>query len=119
MFCNIPQDHIISAPDVDSIYDIPINFEKEGLGDMICDTIGMTCGPAFNEGAKKWKKFADSSHVKKNVLNIAIVGKYFNTGDFTLSDSYLSVIEAIKYSAYLFYMVSYLLIVRLLLKIFK
>jgi len=100
MFCNVPQDHIISAPDVDSIYDIPINFEKEGLGDMICDTIGMTCGPAFNEGSKKWKKFADSTHVKKNVMNIAIVGKYFNTGDFTLSDSYLSVIEAIKYSAY-------------------
>ena len=101
MFCNVPVDHIISAPDVDSIYDIPVNFEKEGLGDMICDTVGMTCGPAMNEGSTKWKKFASSAHNKKNGLNIAIVGKYFNTGDFTLSDSYLSVIEAIKYSGYL------------------
>ncbi|MCK9371517.1 CTP synthase, partial [Candidatus Dojkabacteria bacterium] len=100
LFCNVPVDHIISAPDVDSIYDIPINFEKEGLGDMICDTVGMTCGPAVNEGSNKWKKFAKSTHVKNNVVNIAIVGKYFNTGDFTLSDSYLSVIEAIKYSSY-------------------
>ena len=67
---------------------------------MICDTVGMTCGPAVNEGSTKWKKFANSTHTKKNELKIAIVGKYFNTGDFTLSDSYLSVIEAIKYSSY-------------------
>lgn len=100
LFCNVPVDHIISAPDVDSIYDIPVNFEKEGLGDMICGTVGMTCGPSLNEGSLKWKKFAKSTHVKNNVVNIAIVGKYFNTGDFTLSDSYLSVIEAIKYSSY-------------------
>lgn len=100
LFCNVPIDHIISAPDVGSIYDIPVNFEKEGLGDMICETIGIVCGPAINEGSTKWKKFATSSHTKKAEVNIAIVGKYFNTGDFTLSDSYLSVIEAIKYSAY-------------------
>ncbi|MEI7688612.1 MAG: CTP synthase [Candidatus Nomurabacteria bacterium] len=100
MFCNVPVDHVISAPDVDSVYDIPINFEKEGLGDMICGTVGMTCGPAINEGSAKWKKFAKSTHVKNNEIKIAIVGKYFNTGDFTLSDSYLSVIEAIKYSGY-------------------
>ena len=100
MFCNIPKDNIISAPDVASIYDIPVNFEKEGLGDMICNKIDMVCGPALNSGSTKWKKFAKSAHVKNNVVNIAIVGKYFNTGDFTLSDSYLSVIEAIKYSSY-------------------
>jgi len=100
MFCNVPIDHVISAPDVDSIYDIPINFEKEGLGDMICDTVGMVCGPAVNEGSIRWKKFAQSTHVKNKEVKIAIVGKYFNTGDFTLSDSYLSVIEAIKYSSY-------------------
>src|SRR5680860_394402 len=43
MFCNVPRENVISAPDVSSIYDIPVNFEKEGLGNMICDTIGMTC----------------------------------------------------------------------------
>lgn len=100
MFCNIPADRVISAPDVDSIYDIPLNFEREGLGDMICDTISMTCSRSENEGARKWKKFAKSSHVSGNEVHIAIIGKYFNTGDFTISDSYLSVIEALKYSAY-------------------
>jgi CTP synthase len=100
MFCNVPSDHIISAPDVDSIYDIPLNFEKEGLGDMICDVVGMKCAPSDNEGSRLWNKFAKSVHTSKNEIKIAVIGKYFNTGDFTLSDSYLSVIEAIKYSGY-------------------
>ncbi len=101
MFCNVPKDRVISAPDVKSIYDIPINFEKEGLSDIICESLGMTCGVVPNEKSIKWAKFAKGAHNHdKNPLNIAIVGKYFNTGDFTLSDSYLSVIEAIKYSAY-------------------
>ncbi len=100
MFCNILSDHVISAPDVDSIYDIPVNFEKEGFGDMICDVVGMTCDSSENAGSLIWHKFALSTHTPKKELHIAIIGKYFTTGDFTLSDSYLSVIEAIKYSAY-------------------
>lgn len=100
MFCNISSERIISAPDVESIYDIPINFEKEGLGDMICDVVAMKCTPADNENSRKWKKFANSTHNAKGDVKIAVIGKYFDTGDFTLSDSYLSVIEAIKYSAY-------------------
>ncbi len=98
--CNIPKENIISAPDVESIYDIPINFEKEGLGDMICDELNMTCGDKDNPGSRAWKKFAKSSHVEKKEVNVAVVGKYFSTGDFVLSDSYLSVIESIKYSSY-------------------
>ncbi len=100
MFCNVPVERVISAPDVDSIYDIPINFEKEGLGDMICDVVDMTCDASDNEGSRKWKKFANKVHNSKKEVNIAVVGKYFDTGDFVLADSYLSVIEAIKYSAY-------------------
>jgi CTP synthase len=100
MFCNVPVDHIISAPDVSSIYDIPINFEKEGLSDIICKAMGMTCNVELSQDHYNWAKFAKSTHSYKGELNIAIVGKYFETGDFTLSDSYLSVIEAIKYSAY-------------------
>ena len=67
---------------------------------MICRAVGMTCDIADNEGARRWKKFAHSVHKNTEPLNIAIIGKYFNTGDFVLSDAYLSVIEAVKYSAY-------------------
>ncbi len=100
MFCNVPIDRVISAPDVDSIYDIPLNFEREGLGDMICDVVGMKCESGDNPESKKWRAFAKSVHAVKKEVHIAVIGKYFDTGDFVLSDSYLSVIEAIKYSSY-------------------
>lgn len=100
MFCNVPMDRIISAPDVDSIYDIPINFEKEGLGSMICDVVDMKCDSGDNAGSKKWKAYTNKVHNAKNEVKIAVIGKYFDTGDFVLADSYLSVIEAIKYSSY-------------------
>jgi CTP synthase len=100
MFCNVSSERIISAPDVDSVYDIPINFEKEGLGDMICDVVSMTCDSSDNPRSLAWQKFVKSTHNTKGEVKIAVIGKYFDAGDFTFSDSYVSVIEAIKYSAY-------------------
>jgi CTP synthase len=100
MFCNISADRIISAPDVDSIYDIPINFEKEKLSDNLCDILGVTCKKLDVTSWNAWKKFAHHAHNGKETVKIAMIGKYFETGDFILSDSYLSVIEAIKYSSY-------------------
>jgi CTP synthase len=47
-----------------------------------------------------WRAFVRKSKNGKDVVKIAVVGKYFNSGDFILSDVYLSVLEAIKYSAY-------------------
>lgn len=100
LFCNVPVERVISAPDVGSIYDIPINFDKEGLGDIICEALGLSCAITPNKNTKEWEKFAKSAHNHKNEVHLAVVGKYFNTGDFTLADSYISVIEATKYSAY-------------------
>jgi len=100
LFCNIASDRVISAPDVDSIYDIPLNFEKEKLSDKLCEIMGMACKKPDEKAWSKWKNFAKYAHNGKNIIKIAIIGKYFESGDFVLSDSYLSVIEAIKYSAY-------------------
>ncbi len=100
MFCNISTDRVISAPDVDSVYDIPLNFEKEKLSDKLCEAIGLVCKKPDEAAWKKWKNFAKNAHNGKETLQIAMIGKYFETGDFVLSDSYLSVIEALKYSAY-------------------
>jgi len=100
MFCNISPDRIISAPDVESIYDIPLNFEKEKLSDKLCEILETSCKKPDSKIWNKWKSFANKTHNKKDFIKIAMIGKYFETGDFILSDSYLSVIEAIKYSAY-------------------
>lgn len=92
-FCNLPSEHVISAPDVDSLYDVPINFEKDNLGAMICRTLHLKCAPA---NLTAWKSFANEAKRTSPEVNIAIVGKYFDSGDFVLSDVYISVIQALK-----------------------
>jgi CTP synthase len=94
---NVTPEHIISAPDVDSIYDVPLNFEREHIGDMLLKTLGLP--KKSGVGLKEWEAFVKKMRAAKKEVKIAIVGKYFDTGDFVLSDAYLSVIEAIKYSA--------------------
>lgn len=96
-FCNVRAEDVISAPDVESIYDIPINFERDKLGERILNKLTLR---AKREDLKEWRAFVKKTKRAKKEVSIAVVGKYFDTGDFVLSDSYLSVIEAIKYSAY-------------------
>ncbi len=95
--CNIEKEHVVSAPDVESIYDIPVNFEKYGLTDQILKKFGMK---EKDKDLTEWKEFAKKYHEAEEELVIGIVGKYFASGDFVLSDSYVSVIEAIKHAAY-------------------
>ena len=107
IFCNVPAENIISAPDVESIYDIPANFEKENYGDKVLKILGLEKqnpeNNIPNNQMQEWSDFAEK--VKKlkestNKTKIGIVGKYFATGDFVLKDSYLSVIEAVKHAAW-------------------
>jgi CTP synthase len=95
---NVRADHIISAPDVDSIYDVPLNFERDKLSDILLKALGKQVSQASDFG--EWKHFVEKVHNGNGVVKIGIVGKYFDTGDFVLSDAYISVIEAIKFSAY-------------------
>ena len=97
-FCNVKAEHVISAPDVKSVYDVPINFENDNLSLRICEVLGIKNCKSSNLTA--WKNFVKRSKNGKDTVKIAVVGKYFNSGDFVLSDVYLSVLEAIKYSAY-------------------
>lgn len=98
LFCNIPQRGVISAPDVESIYDIPENFEKEKLSELLCDILNMPCTQTQSDNAHKWKEFTEAINHPKGELKIAIIGKYFDTGNYVLADSYISVIEAIRHA---------------------
>ncbi len=92
--CNIAKEDVISAPDVDSIYDVPINFEKDGLGDRILEKFGLK---NRKKDLVEWRKMVKKTKDAKKQVDIGIVGKYFATGDFELADSYISVIEALKH----------------------
>jgi len=97
-FCNVKPENVISAPDVSSIYDIPLNFERDNLSRQLCSILGLPYQAKAD--LRAWQKFVTSTKNTKGVVKIAVVGKYFSSGDFVLSDVYLSVLEAIKYSAY-------------------
>jgi len=95
--CGIHGDYVISAPDIESIYDVPVNFEKDNLSDRILEFFKIK---PRQKDLVEWRKMVKKIHNPKGEVKIAIVGKYFDTGDFVLSDAYISVIEAIKYSAF-------------------
>ena len=71
MFCNIPTDRIISAPDVDSVYDIPLNFEKEKLSEKLCEIMSVSCKKPDDKSWLAWKNFTKKVHNSKDTLNIA------------------------------------------------
>lgn len=94
---NILPENVISAPDVDSVYDVPLNFENDNISNLILKKLNLK---SKKTNLEDWKKFVSKTKSAKKKVKIAIVGKYFNTGDYVLSDAYISVIEAIKYSSY-------------------
>ena len=99
MFCNIPERYVISAPDTESIYEVPINFERDDLSRLILKKLNL---PYKKTDLKKWYDLVDRIRHPKKKIKIGVVGKYFGTGDFILSDAYISVLEAIKHAAYHF-----------------
>jgi CTP synthase len=97
MFCNISEKYVISAPDIESIYEVPINFERDDLSRLILKKLGLKLKKT---NLKEWFDLVENIKNSKEKVRIGIVGKYFGTGDFVLSDAYLSVIEAIKHASY-------------------
>ena len=97
IFCNVLPEDVISAPDVESIYEIPINFEKENLGNRILKKFGLR---TKKRNLKDWEKLVKTIKTAKKPVKIGIVGKYFETGKFTLMDSYISIIEAVKQASW-------------------
>lgn len=92
-FCNVLPERVISAPDVSSIYEVPLNFEKDGLGNILTQVLSLPERPSdFSD----WNVFVEKARAAKTPLPIAVVGKYFSSGDFVLSDVYISVLEALK-----------------------
>ncbi len=103
IFCNVVKDNIISAPDVECIYEIPINFEKDHYGDRILDILKLERYKnkiEDHESFEEWVNSVDKIKKITKTVKIGIIGKYFTTGDFVLKDSYISVIEAIKHAAW-------------------
>ncbi len=93
--CSLPKERIISSPDVNSIYDVPVNFESEKLGATFLKAFGLR---SRKNELKDWQELSQKIKGLKKEVKIAIVGKYFNFK--SCRDTYISVIEAINHAAW-------------------
>jgi len=87
LFCNVGRDAVITAKDVDCIYEVPLVFHQEGLDAKIVELLNIwTRAPQLDA----WKEFVQKYKAPKNSVTIAIVGKYVD-----LTESYKSLNEAL------------------------
>lgn len=97
LHCGVKKENAISAPDVKSIYEVPLRFESQDIGNKILACLDMS---PIDTDLSQWEDLNKKITDTKEEVKIAVVGKYFGTGDYTLADSYISVIEAIRHAAW-------------------
>lgn len=92
MFCDVPEEAVISTPDARTIYEVPLNLEKQGVVDYIIDKmkLGPLTGPRNMKG---WEQFVDNIINATRTVRIAVVGKYTS-----LADAYLSHLESFTHA---------------------
>ncbi len=98
LFCNMRPEDIISSPDAETVYEVPLQFQNQGLLQKICEKLTLSYkDPDLN----RWEKLIDRIKSKKDKkITIAIVGKYFTTGEYQLRDSYAALMDAIDHASW-------------------
>ncbi len=98
LFCNMHPEAVISNPDIETVYEIPIVFHKQELEKKILRKLGF---PEKNAKIAAWEGLVKKVKAKKaKTIEIAIVGKYFGTGDYQLRDSYAALFDAIAHASW-------------------
>ena len=87
LFCNVPGDHVFSAVDVSSIYEVPLYFHEEGLDEKVVEKLGIWTG---RPDLSKWKAMVERIRHPKGEVTIGMVGKYTDW-----RESYKSLSEAL------------------------
>ena len=90
---HVRKDHIIAAPDVGSIYEVPLNFERDAFGKKVLERLQLV--PKKDPDWSQWRSMVNTIMNPQQKLKIAIVGKYIDTGAYELHDSYISISEAV------------------------
>ncbi len=90
LFCNVRPESVISAKDLNSIYEAPISYHQEGLDQAVLDAFNIT--PAPKPDLSKWEDVKDRLNNPEGHVNVAIVGKYTQ-----LEDAYKSIAEALTH----------------------
>ena len=88
LFCDVAPEAVIEGLDTESIYGLPLIFEKQGFGSLVAERLGVNGKPDHTE----WEKVVKAIKKSRHSITVAMVGKYM-----ALQDAYISVTEAIKH----------------------
>lgn len=98
LFCNLRGDNVISSPDVATVYDVPLQYMEQGFHTKLMESLGL---PLRTPDVEDWKKLLSRIRAKKEkTIEIAIVGKYFKTGEYQLRDSYAALFDALDHASW-------------------
>ncbi len=98
LFCNMDGEHIISNPDVETVYEVPLVLHKQDLDRKILTKLGLE---SKDPDLSEWEKLVSKiKGPKKKTVNIAIVGKYFGTGEYQIRDSYAALFDALDHASW-------------------
>jgi CTP synthase len=89
LFGTIPESAVFCSYNAESVYQVPLILDRQGMGDFICQRFGYACTrPDFTQ----WKQFVDAAIKPEHEVHVALVGKYAG-----LTDSYVSMSEALRH----------------------
>jgi CTP synthase len=89
LFGTIPESAVFCSYNAESVYQVPLILDKQGMGTFVCQRLGYKCGaPDFGE----WQEFVNAVVKPENEVRIALIGKYAG-----LTDSYVSMSEALRH----------------------
>jgi CTP synthase len=95
-FANISKEHIIAAPDLDTIYRMPLVLEEQEMGKKLLDHFKLEAKqePLW----QPWQQLVTTIVKPRSRIRIAIIGKYVNSGDYCIADSYVSIYQALVHA---------------------
>lgn len=98
LFCNMHPEDIISAPDADHVYQVPFMLHDQGMDARVMRKLGL---PVKKPNLSAWRKLNEKiEKSQEKEITIAIVGKYFGTGDYQLRDSYAALFDALDHAGW-------------------
>ncbi len=97
-YCNLDKEDVISNPDCESVYELPLIFDDQAFDIKVLNKLNL---PVAKSTLKSWREFvAKIKSPKKQPVSVAIIAKYLATGDYELTDSYVSLIESLRYASW-------------------
>lgn len=98
LFCSVHEEDIISNPDMKSAYEIPMVLHKQEVEKKVLKKLGL---PIKTANIAQWEKLVKRIEAPKSkTVEIAIVGKYFGTGEYQLRDAYAALFDAIDHAGW-------------------